>query len=120
VSVGMLFNPAVLVQQPLLLLATVVIIIIGKTIAAFAIVRAFGHPTDTALTISASLAQIGEFSFILASLGTGLGVLPAEGRDLILAGALVSILLNPIIFSLVVRDRKEEEREENEEPTPEK
>jgi len=120
VSVGMLFNPAVLVQQPLLLLATVVIIIIGKTIAAFAIVRAFGHPTDTALTISASLAQIGEFSFILASLGTGLGVLPAEGRDLILAGAIVSILLNPIIFSLVVRDRKEEEREENEEPTPEK
>jgi CPA2 family monovalent cation:H+ antiporter-2 len=120
VSVGMLFNPAVLVQQPLLLLATVAIIIIGKTIAAFAIVRAFGHPTDTALTISASLAQIGEFSFILASLGTGLGVLPAEGRDLILAGAIVSILLNPIIFSLVVRDRKEEEREENEEPTPEK
>ncbi|WP_257540451.1 YbaL family putative K(+) efflux transporter [Sphingobium sp. CFD-1] len=119
VSVGMLFNPAVLVQQPLLLLATVAIIIIGKTIAAFAIVRAFGHPTDTALTISASLAQIGEFSFILASLGTGLGVLPAEGRDLILAGAIVSILLNPIIFSLVVRDRKEEEREENEEPTPE-
>ncbi|SCW39473.1 monovalent cation:H+ antiporter-2, CPA2 family [Sphingobium faniae] len=120
VSVGMLFNPAVLVQQPLLLFATVAIIIVGKSIAAFFIVRAFGHPTDTALTISASLAQIGEFSFILASLGTGLGVLPAEGRDLILAGAIVSILLNPIIFSLVVRDRKEEEAEENEEAATEK
>ncbi|MGC4249965.1 MAG: cation:proton antiporter, partial [Sphingobium sp.] len=120
VSVGMLFNPAVLVQQPLLLLATVAIIIVGKSIAAFAIVRAFGHPTDTALTISASLAQIGEFSFILASLGTGLGVLLAEGRDLILAGAIVSILLNPIIFSLVVRDRKEEEGEEKEETATEK
>ncbi|BAV66009.1 YbaL family putative K(+) efflux transporter [Sphingobium cloacae] len=120
VSVGMLFNPAVLVQQPLLLLATVAIIIVGKTIAAFFIVRAFGHPTDTALTISASLAQIGEFSFILASLGTGLGVLPAEGRDLILAGAIVSILLNPIIFSLVVRARREEEGEEKEEPATEK
>ncbi len=120
VSVGMLFNPAVLVQQPLLLLATVAIIIIGKSVAAFAIVRAFGHPTDTALTISASLAQIGEFSFILASLGTGLGVLPAEGRDLILAGAIVSILLNPIIFSFVVRDRKEEEWEDAPEPAPDK
>ncbi|MBB6190424.1 CPA2 family monovalent cation:H+ antiporter-2 [Sphingobium wenxiniae] len=119
VSVGMLFNPAVLVQQPLLLLATVAIIIVGKSIAAFAIVRAFGHPTDTALTISASLAQIGEFSFILASLGTGLGVLPAEGRDLILAGAIISIFLNPIIFSFVVRDRKDEEKEE-EEAVPEK
>ncbi|EQA96629.1 YbaL family putative K(+) efflux transporter [Sphingobium baderi] len=119
VSVGMLFNPVVLVQQPLLLLATVAIIIVGKSIAAFAIVRAFGHPTDTALTISASLAQIGEFSFILASLGTGLGVLPAEGRDLILAGAIISIFLNPIIFSFVVRDRKDEEKEE-EEAVPEK
>ncbi|EQB06365.1 YbaL family putative K(+) efflux transporter [Sphingobium indicum] len=112
VSVGMLFNPAVLVEQPLPLLATVAIIIIGKSIAAFAIVRAFGHPGDTALTIAASLAQIGEFSFILASLGTGLGVLPAEGRDLILAGAIVSIFLNPLIFSLIVRGHKQEEVEE--------
>ncbi|KEY97871.1 cation:proton antiport protein, partial [Sphingomonas sp. BHC-A] len=109
---GMLFNPAVLVEQPLPLLATVAIIIIGKSIAAFAIVRAFGHPGDTALTIAASLAQIGEFSFILASLGTGLGVLPAEGRDLILAGAIVSIFLNPLIFSLIVRGHKQEEVEE--------
>ncbi|AJR24669.1 MULTISPECIES: YbaL family putative K(+) efflux transporter [Sphingobium] len=112
VSVGMLFNPAVLVEQPLPLLATVAIIIVGKSIAAFAIVRAFGHPGDTALTIAASLAQIGEFSFILASLGTGLGVLPAEARDLILAGAIVSIFLNPLIFSLIVRGHKQEEVEE--------
>ncbi|MCB4862258.1 Kef family K(+) transporter [Sphingobium sp. PNB] len=112
VSVGMLFNPAVLVDQPLPLLATVAIIIVGKSIAAFAIVRAFGHPGDTALTIAASLAQIGEFSFILASLGTGLGVLPAEARDLILAGAIVSIFLNPLIFSLIVRGHKQEEVEE--------
>jgi len=114
VSVGMLFNPAVLVQQPLPLLATVAIIIIGKSIAAFAIVRAFGHTSETALTIAASLAQIGEFSFILASLGTGLGVLPAEARDLILAGAIVSIFLNPLIFSLIVRKHKPEEAEQTE------
>ncbi|WP_313801626.1 YbaL family putative K(+) efflux transporter [Sphingobium sp.] len=114
VSVGMLFNPAVLVEQPLPLLATVAIIIVGKSIAAFAIVRAFGHPGDTALTIAASLAQIGEFSFILATLGTGLGVLPAEARDLILAGAIVSIFLNPLIFSAVVRSQKPEEDAEAE------
>ena len=112
VSVGMLFNPSVLVEQPLPLLATVAIIIVGKSIAAFAIVRAFGHPGDTALTIAASLAQIGEFSFILATLGTGLGVLPAEGRDLILAGAIVSIFLNPFLFSMIVRAHKKEEIEE--------
>ena len=115
VSVGMLFNPSVLIEQPLPLLATVAIIIIGKSIAAFAIVRAFGYPGDTALTIAASLAQIGEFSFILATLGTGLGVLPAEGRDLILAGAIVSIFLNPFIFSMIVRGHKKEEIEEEEE-----
>ncbi|CCW20314.1 putative Glutathione-regulated potassium-efflux system protein KefB [Sphingobium indicum BiD32] len=109
VSVGMLFNPAVLVQQPLPLLATVAIIIIGKSIAAYAIVRLFGKPGDTAMTIAVSLAQIGEFSFILATLGTGLGVLPADARDLILAGAIVSIFLNPILFSLAVRGRKQEE-----------
>lgn len=118
VSVGMLFNPAVLIQQPLPLLATVAIIIVGKSIAAFGIVRAFGHPSDTALTISASLAQIGEFSFILATLGTGLGVLPAEARDLILAGAIVSIFLNPLIFSSVVRSARPEEDEEERAPAP--
>lgn len=101
VSVGMLFDPAVLTEQPIPVLLTFLIIVFGKSVAAFAIVRAFGHPTRTALTISASLAQIGEFSFILASLGAGLGVLPPEGRDLILAGAILSILANPFIFSLV-------------------
>lgn len=101
VSVGMLFDPAVIVEQPLPLLATVAIIVLGKSVAAFAIVRAFGHANRTALTISASLAQIGEFSFILAGLGTGLGVLPSEGRDLILAGAILSIFLNPFVFTAV-------------------
>ena len=102
VSVGMLFDPAVVVEQPGPLVATVAIIILGKSIAAFGIVRAFGHPNETALAVSASLAQIGEFSFILAGLGTGLGVLPPEGRDLILAGAILSILANPFIFTAAV------------------
>jgi len=101
VSVGMLFDPAVLAEQPGPVLLTFLIIVIGKSAAAFAIVRAFGHPTNTALTVSASLAQIGEFSFILAGLGAQLQVLPPEGRDLILAGAILSILANPLIFSLV-------------------
>jgi monovalent cation:H+ antiporter-2, CPA2 family len=101
VAVGMLFNPAVIVQQPLPLLATVGIIVVGKTIAAYALVRLFGHDNKTALTVSASLAQIGEFSFILAGLGLELAILPPEGRDLILAGAIISILLNPFIFSFV-------------------
>ena len=102
VSVGMLFDPRVVIEQPWPLLATVLIVVFGKSIAAFAIVRAFGHPTRTALTISASLAQIGEFSFILAGLGAELGLLPPEGRDLILAGAIFSILANPFIFAAVV------------------
>ncbi len=101
VSVGMLFDPAVIVEQPLPLLATVLIIVVGKSIAAYALVRLFGHNNQTALTVSASLAQIGEFSFILASLGIKLAILPQEGSDLILAGALLSILLNPFIFSAV-------------------
>ncbi|KHL26809.1 cation:proton antiport protein [Croceibacterium mercuriale] len=99
VSVGMLFDPAVVVEQPWPLLATVAIIIFGKSVAAFGIVRAFGHTNRTALTISASLAQIGEFSFILAGLGTDLGVLPPEGRDLILVGAILSIFANPLVFT---------------------
>ena len=101
VAVGMLFDPAILIEQPLPLIATVLIIVLGKSVAAYAIVRAFGYPTQTSLTVSASLAQIGEFSFILAGLGTSLGVLPPEGRDLILAGAILSILANPVIFSVV-------------------
>lgn len=103
VSVGMLFNPYVLVQQPLPLLATVAIIIIGKSIAAYGIARMFRKSHRTSLTIACSLAQIGEFSFILASLGTSLGVLPAEARDLILAGAIISIFLNPFLFGWVMR-----------------
>jgi CPA2 family monovalent cation:H+ antiporter-2 len=98
VSVGMLFDPNILLTQPLAVAATLLIIVIGKSLAAFAIVRAFGHPLGTAFTISASLAQIGEFSFILAALGMSLDLLPAEGRDLILAGALLSIILNPLFF----------------------
>ncbi|HWS77167.1 MAG TPA: YbaL family putative K(+) efflux transporter [Thermomonas sp.] len=103
VSVGMLFDPNILVEQPLQVLATFLIIVLGKSFAAWAIVRAFGKPNNTALTISASLAQIGEFSFILAGLGVGLEILPEEGQDLILAGALLSIVVNPLIFSWLDR-----------------
>lgn len=98
VSVGMLFDPRILIEQPLPVLATVFIILFGKSALAFLIVVAFRHPASTALTISASLAQIGEFSFILAALGVGLGILPVEGQSLILAGAIISIILNPLIF----------------------
>ncbi|MET0337162.1 MAG: YbaL family putative K(+) efflux transporter [Caulobacter sp.] len=103
VSIGMLFNPMILIQHPLSLIATLAIIVVGKSIAAYLIVRAFKHATGTALTISASLAQIGEFSFILAALGTDLKLLPPEGRDLILAGAILSILVNPVLFRFVDR-----------------
>ncbi len=103
VSVGMLFDPAIVVEQPLPLLATVAIILVGKSVAAFGIVLAFGHSRHTAFTISASLAQIGEFSFILASLGLAYGLLPPEGQDLILAGAIISILANPLCFFLLDR-----------------
>jgi len=99
VSVGMLFNPASLLGEPWPLLATLFIIVVGKSVAAFLIVLAFRHPVGTALTISASLAQIGEFSFILAELGVKLNLLPTAGRDLILAGAILTIMLNPVIFA---------------------
>lgn len=98
VSVGMLFDPNILLQHPLLVLATVFIIVVGKSAAAFLIVLAFRKPLGTALTISASLSQIGEFSFILAALGVELKLLPEQGRDLILAGAIISIILNPLVF----------------------
>lgn len=101
VSVGMLFDPTILVREPLAVAAVVAVIVFGKSIAAFGIVLAFGYPAGTALTVSASLAQIGEFSFILAALGVSLGLLPEEGRDLILAGALLSITLNPIAFATI-------------------
>ncbi|MET3927933.1 CPA2 family monovalent cation:H+ antiporter-2 [Devosia sp. 2618] len=98
VSVGMLFDPMIIVTNPLPVLGTVFIIVIGKSLAAFGIVLLFKRPVATALTISASLAQIGEFSFILASMGVALAILPPEGQDLILAGALISIVLNPLVF----------------------
>ncbi|HEV7256725.1 MAG TPA: YbaL family putative K(+) efflux transporter [Bosea sp. (in: a-proteobacteria)] len=103
VSVGMLFDPGILLRAPGPLLATLAIILIGKSVAAWLIVRAFGRSNGVALTISASLAQIGEFSFILAGLGVSLAILPPQGRDLILAGAILSILLNPVLFALVDR-----------------
>jgi len=103
VSVGMLVDPMIVVRDPVPVLVTVLIIIFGKSVAAFAIVRLFGHPNATALTISASLAQIGEFSFILAGLGVALQLLPERGRDLILAGAILSILLNPLLFAALDR-----------------
>ena len=105
VSVGMLFNPAVLIEQPLAVLATLFIIVIGKSAAAFVIVKAFRYPTDTALLISASLAQIGEFSFILVTLGLSLGLISEPVRDLVLAGAILSITLNPVAFLIVDRLR---------------
>ncbi|MFL9842694.1 YbaL family putative K(+) efflux transporter [Sphingomonas sp. ST-64] len=106
VSVGMLFNPAVVVEQPLPLLATVLIIVFGKSVIAYGIVRALGRSHRIAITAAASLAQIGEFSFILAGLGVSLQILPPEGRDLILAGALLSILANPFIFNWLVPRRQ--------------
>jgi len=101
VSVGMLFNPEILVREPLHVLAVILIIVIGKSIAALLIVLAFRYPMHTALTVAASLAQIGEFSFILGGLGVALGLMPAEGLSLILAGALLSITLNPVVFGSV-------------------
>ncbi|HEY5965341.1 MAG TPA: YbaL family putative K(+) efflux transporter [Xanthobacteraceae bacterium] len=103
VSVGMLFDPMAVMQHWMLVLATVAIIVFGKSVAAYAIVRVFGHSHATAMTISASLAQIGEFSFILAALGVTLGLMPERGRDLILAGAILSIMLNPFLFALLDR-----------------
>ncbi len=100
VSVGMLLNPAILWTEPLKVLTVLAIIMIGKTLAAMALVLLLRHPLRTALTVSASLAQIGEFSFILAGLGLSLGLLPPEGRDLVLAGAILSITLNPVVFRL--------------------
>ncbi|MBG5972562.1 YbaL family putative K(+) efflux transporter [Proteus vulgaris] len=127
VSVGMLFDPMVLIEHPLGILATLAIIIIGKSVAALVLVRMFGHSRRTALTIAASLAQIGEFAFILAGLGVALNVLEPDARNLVLAGALVSIMLNPVLFSLLDRylaktETKEEmkqlQQEELEEEMP--
>lgn len=106
VSVGMLFDPRVLMQEPGKVLIVVAIIMVGKTIAASALVLAFRYPLNTALTVGASLAQIGEFSFILASLGVSLGLLPVEAQSLILAGALISIALNSLMFKAIEPARR--------------
>ena len=119
VSVGMLFNPAVLLEQPLLVLGTVLVIVLGKSLAAMLIVMAFRKPLSTTLTISASLAQIGEFSFILIGLGVGLKLVPDIGRDLILAGAILSILFNPVLFMLIDRLQPWLDRRENTTPVDE-
>jgi CPA2 family monovalent cation:H+ antiporter-2 len=101
VSVGMLFDPAILVNEPLHVLGVVAIIVLGKALAAVGLVLALRYPLNTALTVAASLAQIGEFSFILAGLGLSLGLMPAEGMSLVLAGALISIALNPFLFAAI-------------------
>ena len=100
VSVGMLFDPSIVVREPLALLAVVALVVLAKPLTALAIVLLLRYPLGMALTVAASLAQIGEFSFILIGLGMGLGLLPAEGRDLVLAAALISITLNPLAFAV--------------------
>ncbi|MCX8280250.1 cation:proton antiporter [Phyllobacterium sp. 0TCS1.6C] len=99
ISVGMLFDPSVLVREPIAVAATLFLIIVGKSIIASAIVLILRYPIAMSLTVAAGLAQVGEFSFILAGLGVSLGLLPKEGQDLILAGAILSITLNAFVFS---------------------
>jgi CPA2 family monovalent cation:H+ antiporter-2 len=99
VSVGMLFDPMVVVEQPAKLLAVVAIVMLGNPLVAIGLVLAFRYPLNTALTVGASLAQIGEFSFILAALGVSLGLLPEHGQSLIVAAALLSIAANPLVFA---------------------
>jgi monovalent cation:H+ antiporter-2, CPA2 family len=106
VSVGMLFDPRVLIDRPLQVLAVTAIIMVGKSLAAGVLVVLLRYPLNTALTVSASLAQIGEFSFILVALGGSLGVLPPEAKSLVVAGALLSIALNPVLFSAVEPARR--------------
>jgi CPA2 family monovalent cation:H+ antiporter-2 len=101
VSVGMLLDPSFLVEHPLEVVAVVVLIVGAKSLAAIAIVAAFGYPIRTGLTVAAGLAQIGEFSFILGTVGGSLGLLPPDGFQLIVAGALVSIAINPLLFRLI-------------------
>ncbi|MFZ2754765.1 MAG: YbaL family putative K(+) efflux transporter [Lysobacteraceae bacterium] len=105
VSVGMLFDPGILIEHPLEVLETLAIIMIGKSVAAWTVVRMLGKSNEIALTIAASLAQIGEFSFILIGLGVSLGLMSPETRDLVLAGAILSIMLNPLLFAVLARRR---------------
>jgi CPA2 family monovalent cation:H+ antiporter-2 len=101
VSVGMLFEPRVLLDSPLQLLAAVAVIVLGKSLAAFLLVRALRYPLKTALTVSASLAQIGEFSFILAAMGVALGLMTAQAQSIVLGAAIISITLNPLVFKAI-------------------
>jgi K+:H+ antiporter len=110
VSVGMLFDPSVLVHEPLRVLVAVIVVVVAKSVIAFAIVASFRYPLDIALTVSVGLAQIGEFSFILLALGQSLGILPAEAGSLILASAIISIAVNPILFHAVEPLRRLSER----------
>ncbi|WP_216821388.1 cation:proton antiporter [Tabrizicola sp. TH137] len=118
VSVGMLFNPAIVISEPLALIATVAIILAVKSAAAYAIVRAFGHDRAVALTIATSLAQIGEFSFILIVMGTKLAIVPAEAKDLVVAGAMLSILANPLLFTWLDRWTARHPAPHPEDPAP--
>ncbi|UWU13640.1 cation:proton antiporter [Rhizobium sullae] len=97
VSVGMLFDPSILIRQPMVVISALALIIVGKAIISFAIVTLLRYPIGMALTVSGGLAQIGEFSFILAGLGVSLGLLPNDGQDVILASAIISITLNPLV-----------------------
>jgi CPA2 family monovalent cation:H+ antiporter-2 len=106
VSVGMLCDPSIIIHEPLKVLIVLAIILFGKTAAAALLVWLLRYPLSTALTVSVSLAQVGEFSFILAALGVQMGILPGEGQNLILAGALISIALNPLLFKLVGSQKK--------------
>jgi len=100
VSVGMLFDPSIVLREPLALAGALFIVLVGKSVAAFLIVLLFRHPVGVGMTIAASLAQIGEFSFILVGLGMSLGLLPEAGRDIVLATAIISIVLNPLAFGV--------------------
>jgi CPA2 family monovalent cation:H+ antiporter-2 len=107
VSVGILFDPSILVREPFAVIAVLALIVLGKSLMiAFGIVLLLGYPAGMGLSVSASLAQIGEFSFILVGLGMSLGLPPPEGRDLVLSGAILSITLNPVVFMAVDMIRK--------------
>ncbi len=103
VAVGMLYDPSIVFREPVALLGTLFIVLIGKSVAAFVIVLLFRHTVGVAMTIAASLSQVGEFSFILIGLGLSLGILPEQGRDLVLAAAMLTIILNPFAFALTRR-----------------
>jgi len=100
VSIGMLLNPEILVTHPLAVLGTVAIVVVGKSLTALLIVMALKRPLRTGLIVAAGLAQIGEFSFIVAQLGLNLDLLPAEGFHVVVAAAIISITLNPLLFRL--------------------